>query len=110
MIQKERYGYDLALKPLLHARRHGAKRCVHLAWRATENQANDSIASNLYVLEGAEDVDFATEHNQHQTALSNVFIFPTYVSAKTIRVLLAFSIVNLVFPSRPAIRPIARDK
>lgn len=29
----------------------------------------------------------------------------TYVSARTIRVLEAFSIVNFVFPSCPAIRP-----
>ncbi len=29
----------------------------------------------------------------------------TYVSARTIRVLLAFSIVNFVLPSWPAIRP-----
>lgn len=30
----------------------------------------------------------------------------THVSARTIRVLLAFSIVNFVFPSWPAIRPV----
>ncbi len=34
----------------------------------------------------------------------------TYVSAKTILVLVAFSMVNLVLPPWPAIRPIARDK
>ena len=34
----------------------------------------------------------------------------THVSANTILVLLAFSITNLVLPSCPAIRPIARDK
>ncbi len=34
----------------------------------------------------------------------------THVSARTIRVLLAFSILNLTLPPSPAIRPIALDK
>jgi len=33
-----------------------------------------------------------------------------YVSARTMRVRVAFSIVNLVLPPLPAIRPTARDK
>ena len=33
-----------------------------------------------------------------------------YLSAKTILVLVVFSMVNLVFPPFPAIRPIALDK
>ena len=34
----------------------------------------------------------------------------TFVSARTMRVVVTFSIVNLVFPPLPATRPIARDR
>lgn len=38
-------------------------------------------------------------------ALCLIARFSTHVSARTIRVLLAFSIVNLTLPPSPAIRP-----
>lgn len=88
-----------------------------LTWRRTQDQRNDSIPCNLDVLDRSKDV-----HVPAQTSLSRTYQLPfssnldnspsqtTYVSARTILVRLAFSIVNLVFPSCPAIRPIARDK
>jgi len=36
---------------------------------------------------------------------SELAVIGTHVSARTIRVLLAFSMVNLTFPPSPAIRP-----
>lgn len=101
------------LKTFFHACGYGSKRGIDLAWWTTENKATNGVASHLDVLEGAENMNFTMNADMSIYGYSCILSSTntnTYVSASTMRVLLAFSIVNLVLPSRPAIRPIALAK
>lgn len=99
------------LKTLLHTSRNGTKSSVNLTGRTTQNKTDNSITSNLDVLERTQNMNLTTRQKSVSYCQIEKKKSPqTYVSAKTILVLLAFSIVNFVLPSRPAIRPIARAK
>ena len=84
--------------PLPHATGYCAQAGVDFAWRRTEDEGDNGIPGDFDVLEGAEDVDFSA--CEVAVRLRNECgDAEAYVSARTIRVRLAFSMVNLVFPS-----------
>lgn len=109
-----------SLEPLIDSAGDCSQFGIHLTWRRSKNQSTDGISSDPNVVERSKDVDVSGEiwlKVDHERSIL-YFAFQseeeeeeentTYLSANTIRVLVVFSIANLVLPSFPAMRPIAR--
>jgi len=115
-------------KSLVHPRRHRPELRVHLAGRASHDQADQRVFGHFDVLESPQNVDVAANRKKCSAQCVQDEVqgreegiwrggeggegrgMGSYVSAKTILVRETFSIVNLVFPSFPARRPTALDK
>jgi hypothetical protein len=98
-VTRRKYIDDKSLQgSLFHATSDGAQTSVHFPrWRA-QNQRHNRIAGNFDVLERAKNMDLPVRsidicmRNEKKNA-------STHVSARIMRVRLAFSMVNFVLPS-----------
>ena len=88
---------------LAHAAADRPKTSINLSWRRAKNKRNYGIPCDFDILERSKDVDLAARHDESEH--EKRYCRNTHVSARTIRVRLAFSMVNFVLPSWPAMRP-----
>ena len=91
----------IRLEPLLHAGRHGSQIVVDLARLLAQDKVAHRGAGDLDVLIAPEDVDLRRVSVDSTTRWSKKWEQSTLVSARTMRVLVAFSIANFVLPSLP---------
>lgn len=87
------------LEPLLHPRGHGPQVVVHLAGLLAQDEVAHRGAGDLDVLVAAQDVDLRGVSRPLLGGRGRAC--RTLVSARTMRVLVAFSMANFVLPSLP---------